>query len=55
MRTSAAPLGSACVSFSCTWVMQREDGSTIRRWSQTYVFEETGGSWKIISATFHMA
>jgi hypothetical protein len=35
--------------------MQREDGSAIRRWRQSYNFVEINGRLHILASTFHLA
>ena len=51
---SVTKQGADCVSFSCEWIMQRDDKSVIRRWNQTYTIRNVDGSWKIIVSIFHV-
>jgi len=48
------PIGGRSVLVTLDWELQREDGSVIREWGQSYnlVRGETG--WQILLSTFHL-
>lgn len=46
-------LGKAAVRFTCRWEMKRHDGSLIREWSQSYLFQRNADRWRIITSVFH--
>jgi hypothetical protein len=48
------PLGAQSAMATLDWQMQREDGSLIRRWRQTYNFLQVGGQARILASTFHL-
>ena len=50
-----SPLGGRSAVATMDWQMQREDGSTIRRWRQSYNFVEVDGQLRILASTFHLA
>jgi len=47
-------MGNASCRIDCTWTMQRIDGSVMRDWRQTYVFQFTAEDWKIVTSIFHL-
>lgn len=51
---SVERIGAGSCRFSCTWSMKRNDGSVIRDWQQTYVFQKAIDDWKIIASIFHL-
>jgi ketosteroid isomerase-like protein len=51
---TADPIGSMSSRFTCAWSMKRKDGSIIRNWSQTYIFQKFDADWKIIASIFHL-
>jgi hypothetical protein len=48
------PIGGRSVLVTVDWELQREDGSVIREWGQSYnlVRGETG--WQVLLSTFHL-
>jgi ketosteroid isomerase-like protein len=50
-----SPLGGRSAVATMDWQMQREDGSAIRRWRQSYNFVEIDGRLRILASTFHLA
>jgi ketosteroid isomerase-like protein len=51
---SVEHIGFSSCRFTCTWSMKRKDGSVIRDWQQTYVFQKSDDGWKIIASIFHL-
>jgi ketosteroid isomerase-like protein len=49
-----SPLGGRSAVATMDWQMQREDGSVIRRWRQSYNFVEIDGRLRILASTFHL-
>ena len=50
-----SPLGGRSAVATMDWQMQREDGSAIRRWKQSYNFVVVDGRLRILASTFHLA
>lgn len=50
-----SPLGGRSALATMDWRMQREDGSAIRRWRQSYNFIAVDGRLRILASTFHLA
>jgi len=50
-----SPLGGRSAVATMDWQMEREDGSAIRRWRQSYNFVEVDGRLRILASTFHLA
>jgi hypothetical protein len=48
-------IGSRSALVSLTWELLREDGSTIRRWRQSYNLLRLDQDWKILASTFHQS
>jgi ketosteroid isomerase-like protein len=48
-------LGAQSAIATLDWEMQREDGSAIRRWRQTYNFVLKDQRLRILASTFHLA
>ena len=48
-------LGAKSAIATLDWEMQREDGSSIRRWRQTYNFVLGDGRARILASTIHLA
>lgn len=46
------PLGERSVLVTLTWHMQREDGSPLDEWQQSYQLL-VGPQWQVLSSTFH--
>lgn len=46
-------LGKAAARLTCHWHMRRRDGSPIREWSQTYLFQCSEDGWRIVASVFH--
>jgi hypothetical protein len=47
-------LGAQSATATLDWEMQREDGSVIRRWRQTYNFVLVDQRPRILASTFHL-
>jgi hypothetical protein len=47
-------LGARSALVTMDWQMQRQDGSTIRRWKQSYNFVTVDGRLRILASTFHL-
>lgn len=52
---SVQPLGARSAIATLDWEMQREDGSVIRGWRQTYNFVLAEESARILASTFHLS
>ena len=50
-----SPLGGRSALATMEWQMQRADGSTIRRWKQSYNFVVVDSRLCILASTFHLA
>lgn len=46
-------IGARSALASLDWEMLREDGSTMRRWRQSYNLLSINAGWKILASTFH--
>ena len=52
---SIEPVGARSAIATLDWEMQREDGSIIRGWRQTYNFILADGRARILASTFHLS
>src|SRR5262245_62110435 len=50
-----APIGARSALATLTWEQLREDGSSIRRWRQSYNLLRDDKAWKILTSTFHQS
>ncbi|MDN5860017.1 MAG: hypothetical protein L0H84_15485 [Pseudonocardia sp.] len=49
-----AAIGGRSVLATLDWTLQREDGSAIRGWRQSYNLVSVNGGWHIVLSTFHI-
>jgi hypothetical protein len=48
------PLGGRSALITLDWEMLREDGSSIRRWRQSYNVVRIDGKFRVLASTFHI-
>lgn len=51
----AVSIGTRSMFVTVEWELNREDGSVLRRWRQSYNLVRGDSGWRILVSTFHVA